>query len=188
MQPTTLVLLGTLALPLAAGATDQAFAPTKTGQIEVKQLPQSTVLIAADDAGYFDRNGQLFRRLFRFIRDNDVAMTTPVKAEMDPGRMFFYVGDDDLGKQLTGTAGVDVVVEPASTVMAIGVRGSYSQRNFDDARDQLLARLAVTDGWQRSGEPYAVYWNGPFVPGFLKRFEVHVPVTAASDGGGSESG
>ncbi|MEY5012255.1 MAG: hypothetical protein RLZZ253_3394, partial [Verrucomicrobiota bacterium] len=30
-------------------------------------------------------------------------------------------------------------------------------------------------------EPYAVYWNSPFVPGFLKHSEVHIPLTPASE-------
>jgi hypothetical protein len=25
-------------------------------------------------------------------------------------------------------------------------------------------------------DPYAVFWNGPYVPPFMKRFEIHVPV------------
>ena len=29
---------------------------------------------------------------------------------------------------------------------------------------------------EAAGEPYGVYWNAPYVPFFLKRFEVHVPV------------
>ncbi len=29
---------------------------------------------------------------------------------------------------------------------------------------------------QITGEPYAVYWNGPFTLWFLKQFEVHLPV------------
>jgi hypothetical protein len=31
-----------------------------------------------------------------------------------------------------------------------------------------------------AGEAYAIYWNSPFVPGFLKRYEVHVPVEPAA--------
>ncbi len=27
-----------------------------------------------------------------------------------------------------------------------------------------------------AGEPFAVYWDGPFKPWFMKRAEVHVPV------------
>jgi len=36
--------------------------------------------------------------------------------------------------------------------------------------------LAAQPTVEAAGEPYAVYWNAPYVPPFMKRFEVHVPV------------
>jgi hypothetical protein len=39
---------------------------------------------------------------------------------------------------------------------------------------QWLERHA--DQWEAAGEPYAVFWNSPFMPGFLKRSEVHQPL------------
>jgi hypothetical protein len=57
-----------------------------------------------------------------------------------------------------------------------GERGGYSRANFEKARATLLAWLAGQPAVEAAGEPYAVYWNAPYVPFFLKRFEVHVPV------------
>ena len=43
-------------------------------------------------------------------------------------------------------------------------------------RGLLLAWLAARPDVEAAGAPYGVYWNAPYVPPFLKRFEVHVPV------------
>lgn len=180
MKSTALLCIAALSTPLATQATEQAFQPTAPGEIEVKQLPQSTLLVTGGEQSYFDGSSQLFRRLFQFIKENEVSMTTPVKADIDPGRMYFYVGGEDLDKHLVDAGAVQVIVEPQRTVMAIGVRGGYSQGNFVEARARLLERLATSTEWQRSGDAYAIYWNGPFVPGFLKKFEVHVPVQATN--------
>jgi DNA gyrase inhibitor GyrI len=75
---------------------------------------------------------------------------------------------------------VEVIEIPERRVASLGARGSYSARNFRDTRDELLAWLAKRTDVAASGEPYAVYWNGPFTPGFLKRYEVHIQVRAVS--------
>ena len=41
---------------------------------------------------------------------------------------------------------------------------------------ELKAWLAKRTDVKAAGEPYAVYWNSPFVPFFLKQSEVHIPV------------
>ena len=37
----------------------------------------------------------------------------------------------------------------------------------------------TADRIEAAGEAYGVYWNAPYVPFFMKRFEVHVPVKKA---------
>lgn len=69
------------------------------------------MIAAQKDDSYFDENNALFGNLFRYIRKNDIAMTVPVKAEIDPGRMYFYIGDQDLNKMLNDTEQVKVIVE-----------------------------------------------------------------------------
>ena len=80
----------------------------------------------------------------------------------------------------TSQDGVEVVQVPERRVAAHGFRGSYSAKNFAEARDTLLAWVKSRPDLKSVGEPYAVYWNGPFTLGFLKRFEVHLPLEPAS--------
>ena len=103
-------------------------------------------------------------------------MTVPVKADIDPGNMYFYVGTKDLEKDLKNSSSVEVITEPELQVISIGARGGYSEKNFEQARTKLFDQLANSTDWKKNGEAYAIFWNGPYVPGFMKKFEVHIPV------------
>ena len=159
-------------------AYDQAFPKTPAGEIEIKTLPAST-LIACHGQGqgdYFDRSDSLFRPLFRYIQENDIAMTTPVEAEIKPGVMYFYIGAVAAKRQLAKTDAVDVVELPERTVLSVGLRGTYSGENFAKGEALLRAWIAKQAGYRATGPARAIYWNGPFTPGLLKRSEVHLPV------------
>ncbi len=159
----------------------QAFPQTEPGVCEIKTLPAGTLLRSGGSGNYFrDANG-LFMPLFRYISSHKIAMTTPVEARVDEAAMFFWVAQSERAK-VTGSDGSVVVVEvPARKVASLGGRGSYDQANFEKARDAVLAWLKGQRDIEPTGPAYAVYWNGPYVPWFMKRYEVHVPVGARRD-------
>ena len=76
-------------------AYEKAFEPTKPGIIELKELPSGRLLESKGDGSYFNSSNSLFGPLFRYIQKNDIAMTTPVEARMDPGAMYFWVSSND---------------------------------------------------------------------------------------------
>ena len=164
------------ALVPVAGAYESAFPRTSVGEVEVKRLGPTKVLVASMNGSYFSNSNRLFSRLFSYIRKNDVAMTVPVQAEIDPGKMLFFVGGDAAERQLKSGDGVAVKTLPERWVASKGARGGYSARNFDKTKRALLEWLDGQKAYEQAGEPYAIYWSGPFVPGFLKRYEVHIPV------------
>lgn len=176
MKSLLIITAAALAVPAIGLAYEKAFEATKAGKIEIKTIPERTVIVAQKDGGYFAENNKLFGSLFRYIQDNDVSMTVPVKADIEPGNMYFYVGTKDLEKDLKDSDSVKVIVEPARKVFSIGVRGGYSEKNFMAAREELLHQLDDSKEWKKNGEAYAIYWNGPYVPAFMKKFEVHIPV------------
>ena len=63
-----------------------------------------------------------------------------------------------------------------SEVASAGAKGSYSRENYLSTKKVLLAWLAKQADLDPAGEPYAVFWNGPFTPWFAKRYEIHQPV------------
>ncbi|MDI1319200.1 MAG: heme-binding protein, partial [bacterium] len=157
-------------------ATEQAFPPSPVGAPEIKTLPAGVLLKAAGSGNYFEGANGLFRPLFRYISSHDIAMTTPVEAQIDSAAMFFWVAESQRAKVAGSQAGVEVLQLPERLVASLGARGSYSAANFAETRDALMAWLAQRTDVTPAGPAYAVYWNGPFTLGFLKRYEVHVPV------------
>jgi len=176
MNTLCLLCVAALAVPASGLAYEKAFKSTKSGTIEIKVIPERTLIVARRGSSYFEENNRMFGQLFKYIKDNDVSMTVPVKADIDPGNMYFYVGTKDLEKNLLNSESVEVIIEPERRVLSIGVRGGYSEKNFRQAREELMDQLHDSKEWKKSGEAYAIFWNGPYVPAFMKKFEVHVPV------------
>jgi hypothetical protein len=171
-------LLLLIALVSTAMATEEAFPPSPIGAAELKTLPSGVLLKAAATGNYFAQANRLFGPLFSYISSHDIAMTTPVEARIEGAAMFFWVAKSQQSKVAGSTGAVEVVEIPERWVASLGARGSYSAENFAKTRDQLLAWLGQRKDVEAAGSPYAVFWNGPFMPGFLKRYEVHVPVRA----------
>ena len=151
---------------------------TPVGQIKVLNLPKRVALEASTNLSYFDENNGLFRKLFRYIGANDISMTTPVEADISPGKMRFFVGNKDLKKKFGDSEQVTVKNLPPTKVISIGIRGGYTEKRFRENEQKLLDWLTDNKAFIKSGDAYGVYWNGPFVPSFMKRSEVHLPVKA----------
>ena len=175
MQFRTLALTALLLLPNAMPA-QSAFAPTPIGVCELKVLPAGTLLKSEGSGGYFENANGLFMPLFRYISSHGITMTVPVEAQVDDAAMFFWVAQGERSKVTGSEGGVKVIEVPERRVASLGGRGGYDRKNFEETRDALQAWLAKRDDVAPSGPPYAVYWNAPFVPWFLKRYEVHIPV------------
>jgi hypothetical protein len=167
-------------IALAGGpamAYESNYPPTAVDVIEVKELPPARVMEATGGRDYFENRNEPFMVLFDYIRANDLAMTVPVEADTRPARMRFFVERDRAGELPSKDGAVKVYERPAQLVLAIGQRGTYSRESYDEGLAKLRAWLAEHPEYEASGEPYAVYWDGPFKPWFLKRAEVHIPVT-----------
>ncbi|MCF7688935.1 MAG: heme-binding protein [Cephaloticoccus sp.] len=154
----------------------EAFPPTAEGQFELKTLPAGILLKSTSAKGYFEASNGLFGPLFRYISSHDIAMTTPVEARINPGTMYFWVAESEQSKVSGSAKEVEVVAQSERLVASIGVRGSYSEENFNRARDQLEAWLGQQADVAAIGPAYAVYWHGPFRPWFTKHSEVHIPI------------
>ena len=159
-------------------AAPAAFAPTAPDVVEVKTLPAGTLLKSAGAGDYFEQSGNLFGPLFRYIAKHDIRMTVPVEAGITPSAMFFWVAPDEVPKVTGSTDEVTVVQVPERRVAAAGGRGGYNRRNFDAAQARLQAWLANQAEYEAAGPAYAVYWNGPLTPWFLRQYEVHLPLRA----------
>lgn len=153
------------------------YAPTPTNDIEVKRLPASEAYEARTAEDFFERRNDLFRRDFAFLRANELSMTVPVEAEIAPGSMRFFVPEGDTPH--VPVEGVEVRELPERTVVSVGLRGRYTRTRYEVGVTRIAAWLREHPAWRRVGEPYAVYWDGPGRPWFLKRSEVHQRIEPA---------
>ncbi len=161
-------------------AYESIYPRTAVGTLEIKTLPARTTLIASAPGDAFKDRGAAFRQLFSYINANKVAMSVPVEASASTNEMLFLVGSDGSGRSLASGKGVTVRTLPEVTVASIGLRGGYSRKNYEKGLARLRAWLAAQPEWQAAGEPYAVYWNSPFMPVFLRKSEIHLPVRPAA--------
>jgi len=167
------------------------------GQVVLKSYPSYRLArVRTDNTGEGDPN-DMFRPLFQHIQRNDIAMTAPVEIEYaatltdeaasatpdqhEPratAMAFLYV-ESALGKAGPDPADPRVVVadQPPITVLSVGVRGGYTERNLSRGLRQIKAWLKQNpDRFKVTGSPRYLAYNSPFVPGFLKFGEVQVPV------------
>ncbi|MEI6713099.1 MAG: heme-binding protein [Verrucomicrobiota bacterium] len=169
-----------LALVTSSGsllAVSEAYPRTAPGDLELKTLPPARWMRTESAKDYFDSDNGLFMKLFRYIDSNRIPMTAPVEAGIKPGTMVFYMDQVSAKRaDLAETPLVKLSSVPERRVAAIGIRGSYSRVNYEEALVELRAWLAKRTDVKPAGQPYAVYWNSPFVPFFLKQSEVHIPV------------
>lgn len=182
MKPAVFWVFMSLFSPDILSAVEDAYPRTSSGVMEIKQLPAARLLLAESSGRYFSSDGQLFGKLFRYIKANQIPMTAPVEARMDPGVMVFYMDAQSQNRSdVRPTTEVKFQDLPVRLVASIGVRGSYSEGNYTEALTKLRTWLVGQTAYEVTGEAYGVYWNSPFVPFFLKQSEVHIPVRKKSD-------
>jgi hypothetical protein len=155
---------------------EEAFKRTPVDTIEVKTVPAAKVIQAQHGDNYFKNSGKLFGSLFRYIQAGQIQMTVPVIGDLTHSGMSFYVLGKDLDRNLTNSAEVAVIDMPRRQVISYAMRGAYTEKNISKARARLEQYLLDHPDYVPDGGAYAAFWNGPFMIGFLKHFEIHIPV------------
>ncbi|MBN2561017.1 MAG: heme-binding protein [Phycisphaerae bacterium] len=162
--------------------------PGPVGEIIIKKYPAYRIArIQRGEGGVQGGPNVMFRPLFNHIKRNDIPMTAPVEMgypeRVEPGEgatsMAFLYGEPSWGTSGADAADQRVVVVdvPAMTVLSIGVRGGYTDANFEKAIRKLEAWVQQhADEVRVVGPPRYMGYNSPFVLGFLKYGEVQLPV------------
>ena len=174
-----------ISIPSESKGTVKMYPRTPSGVIEIKTIPEARILVTEADGSYFDESNQLFGRLFAYIKAHEIPMTAPVEGSLDEdARMTFYVGPQAGHEDLYDEEKVRVLLLPERTVVSIGARGSYKEKNVRKHLEKLESWLAEKPDYEVAGSAYSVFWNPPFIPWFLRHFEVHVPIKSS----GTKSG
>lgn len=151
-------------------------------------------------AGDFEKVGsEGFRRLYDYISGNNrkkqkismtapvaqegksekIAMTAPVNQvqENDRWRITFLMPSEYSMGDLPEPLDERVVLkeDPGRLVAAIKYSGTWSKTRYDEKKS-LLQDFIAERGLKTAGEPVWARYDPPFMPWFLRRNEVLIPV------------
>ena len=166
--------------------------PTPNGVIEIKEYPEYRAATVQVTGNLADAPSQGFSPLFDHISSNDISMTAPVETRYPDATLqpesapegqaavsFLYRSLDIVPQEIAQNVQVEDI--PPMTVVSLGMRGGYSYDNYTDGIAQLQTWLAEHPGYVIAGPPRRFFYDGPFVPDFLKRNDIQIPVQVASD-------
>lgn len=156
--------------------------------------------------GDFDQAGsKAFSRLFDYISGNNtssqkIAMTAPVAQEADGEKiaMTSPVGQQQIDGawavsfMMPATLSLATLPAPkdpqvtlrqvlARQMAAVRYSGFWSERAYTRNKAELDAWISK-NGWRVVGEPVWARYNPPFMPWFLRRNEVLVPIAMPANG------
>lgn len=171
----------------------------QNGAFELRQYPPHIVAETMVE-GAFDEVGNMgFRRLADYINGENrskqsIAMTAPVRQEAqaekiamtapvgqaksaDSWRITFVMPSkyslDTLPEPIDSR--VTIEQEPSRQVAAVRYSGTWSRKNYEENRARLLAWIEER-GFKQTAEPVWARYNPPFMPWFLRRNEILIPV------------
>ena len=145
------------------------------GDFEIREYPELKIATTSHDS-----DNSSFMRLFRYIDGGNAAkekisMTTPVF--MVDGKMAFVVPEKNkAAPPAPASAQVSVATMKARRVTVYRYSGSRTEK-------LELQALAKLKSWMQqnklleAGVPFSAYYDPPWIPGFMRRNEVLIPIS-----------
>lgn len=179
-----------LTVGIAAGNSASAieklsYTVVEQGEVmELRQYDTHVVATVATDGSSKEAGNSGFRTLFKYIDGNNatsssISMTAPVlqSREGPHWRVAFVMpAASDIDSLPAPAAGEVTIREVPSTLMAaITYSGNWGRERYDEHERKL--RGAISQSALRAcGEPIWARYDPPFMPTFLRRNEVLIPV------------
>ena len=199
-----LIVLCSILISAPTMATEEAEYKVllKEDNLEVRHYEPQIVAETVVDTGFEDAGSEAFGRLFKYISGNnqsqqDIAMTAPVGqvAESQKIDMTAPVGQTRVAGQwvvsfvMPGSFTMDSIPKPnddrialrsvpEQTMAAIRYSGFWTESGYQKNKSRL-EKWIVQKGYVATGAPVWARYNAPFVPWFLRRNEVLIPVEQA---------
>ena len=175
----------------------------RDGAFELREYAPYLIAETRVEAGFTDAGNVAFQRLFRYISGENtaqqkiamtapvtqssaaksgekIAMTAPVaqQADGDAYRVAFVVPAkytlDTVPQPRDPTVQIRAV--PAQLIASWRYSGRWTESNYREHEAELRAAIAARN-LKVTGEPTLARYNPPFMPSFLRRNEVLIPVT-----------
>jgi hypothetical protein len=197
---TTLILLALLIPSIAMAIEEPKYTVVKKdGDVEIRFYDPYVVAETTVDTSDFDEaSNEGFRRLAGYIfggnkvrqkiamtspvtteQSQKIAMTAPVESEQLGGsvRVAFTMPSEYTLETLPvpNDSRVILLQKPGRKFAAIRFSGRWTEANFHEHTDELTTWIQK-EGLKVSGAPIVARYNPPFVPSFLRRNEILIPV------------
>jgi len=176
----------------------------RDGAFELREYAPHLVAETSVQAGFEDAGSIAFRRLFRYISGDNtaqqkIAMTAPVTQSRSSGEkiaMTAPVTQVASGSGYTvaflvpAKYAADTVPQPNDPTIRIRAvprqliatwrySGRWTPSNYQEHESELR-RIMAARGLKAIGEPILARYNPPFMPAFLRRNEVLIPVASTA--------
>jgi hypothetical protein len=175
----------------------------RDGAFELREYAPHVVAETRVEASFTDAGNAAFQRLFRYISGDNVAqqkiaMTAPVtqsRSEAGGEKIAMtapvtqVAADDGYRVAFTLPASytletaptpldktIEIRAVPAQLVASWRYSGRWTENNYREHEAELRAAIEARN-LEVAGEPILARYNPPFMPSFLRRNEVLVPVT-----------
>jgi hypothetical protein len=196
----TVLTFGPLTAENAAATEEAGFKVVyQSDPFEIRQY-QPRIVAETFVAGDFDEVGNVgFRRLFDYISGNNrsqvkiemtspvtqepqsekIEMTAPVTQEKQAGRyrITFLMPSRFTMETLPQPLDENVKLKekPAAWIAAIRYSGTWSRSRYESREKELLEWVRQR-GLKPAGAPVFARYNAPFIPWFMRRNEVLIPI------------
>jgi hypothetical protein len=169
------------------------------GKFELRQYASHIVAETFVEGDFNEVGNEAFRRLAGYInghnrRKQTIPMTAPVSQEADFVKipMTAPVNQEGAGGKWRFTflmpaeysletlpepldSRVELREVPERLMAALKYSGSWSESRYEEKKKQLMQEIEKR-GLKQMGEPVFARYNPPFMPWFLRRNEVLIPV------------
>ena len=171
----------------------------REGDFELRQYQPHIVAETLVEGDFQEVGNEGFRRLFDYIsgknrKQQNIPMTAPVSQEATSEKipMTAPVNQEKVGEKWRITfmmpfqytvetlpepldQRVKLIKVPGILMAALSYSGTWSRRRYAD-KEKWLKELIRQRGLKIVGEPVFARYNPPFMPWFLRRNEVLIPV------------
>jgi hypothetical protein len=169
------------------------------GDFELRQYESSIVAETTVEGDFHEVGNEGFRRLFDYIsgknrKKQSIPMTAPVSQEVSSKKipMTAPVNQEKVGEAwriiffMPSSFTMETLLEPLDPrvklakiprrlMAALSYSGTWSRERYE-GKEQRLKELIRQRGLKIEGEPIFARYNPPFLPWFLRRNEVLIPV------------
>lgn len=169
------------------------------GDIELREYEPSIVAETSVESDFEDASNKAFRILFRYIDGENeargkIAMTAPVSQEQNSQKiaMTAPVAQQQSANEwvvsfmMPSTFTMETIPVPTNPAVklralpawraaAIRYSGVWSEKNYKQHLDQLRNWMDARN-LEAAGPPVWARYNAPFVPWFMRRNEILIPI------------